>query len=177
MTIRVATSAWRRVRHYGDGGCSDGLLGLLVNTDVRSMEGVTLCFTPMKKWRRIRHRKLSQSSVMKMSIDGFLLCGFFFLFFLSVFFFYFWSHKINTMALGDKLDKESWLLFDPHAGNALLIQSAHKQLRWSSWYYPRKVFSHIVMFIFLFKSKILLFRATGVQCESSQMHCFHIVSE
>lgn len=36
--------------------------------------------------------------------------------------------------------RERWLLFDPRAGNVLLIQSGHKQLM-SSWNY-----SHIVFF-------------------------------
>lgn len=36
--------------------------------------------------------------------------------------------------------QERWLLFDPQARNALLIQSGHKQLWWGSWNYSRVVF-------------------------------------
>lgn len=37
MTVRVATSACRMVRLSAERACGDGLLGLLVNTDVRRM--------------------------------------------------------------------------------------------------------------------------------------------
>lgn len=41
--------------------------------------------------------------------------------------------------------RERWLLFDPQAGNALLIQSGHKQLWWGSWNYSRIVFFFFII--------------------------------
>ena len=52
---------------------------------------------------------------MKMSIDEIFFVFYFVL-----------SQYMNTMAIGDKLDENR--VFDPQAGNALLIQSGHKQL-------------------------------------------------
>lgn len=82
-----------------------------------------------------------------------------------------WSHKVNTMAIGDKLDKK--VLFDPQARNALLIQSTQTALMKFMELFAHIFFLHI--FIYLFKSKILLFRATGVQCKIAAL--FHNVSE
>lgn len=76
------------------------------------------------------------------------------------------------MAIGDKLDKK--VLFDPQARNALLIQSTQTALmKFMELFAHSFFFLHI--FIYLFKSKILLFRATGVQCKIAAL--FHNVSE
>lgn len=77
------------------------------------------------------------------------------------------------MAIGDKLDKK--VLSDPQAKNALLIQSTQTALMKFMELFAHSVFflPHIV--IYLFKSKILLFRATGVQCKIAAL--FHNVSE
>lgn len=53
-----------------------------------------------------------------------------------------WSHKVNTMAIGDKLNKK--VLFDPQARNALLIQSTQTALMKFM-----ELFAHSVFFLFV----------------------------
>lgn len=77
------------------------------------------------------------------------------------------------MAIGDKLDKK--ILFDSQASNALLIQSTQTALMKFMELFAHSVFFFLHIFIYLFKSKILLFRATGVQCKIAAL--FHNVSE
>lgn len=77
------------------------------------------------------------------------------------------------MAIGDKLDKK--VLFDPQARNALLIQSTQTALMKFMELFAHSFFFLLHIFIYLFKSKILLFRATGVQCKIAAL--FHNVSE
>lgn len=77
------------------------------------------------------------------------------------------------MAIGDKLDKK--VLFDPQARNALLIQSTQTALMKFMELFAHRFFFFLHIFIYLFKSKILLFRATGVQCKIAAL--FHNVSE
>lgn len=113
-----------------------------------------------------------------MNIFPLSVCARVFFSFPRFFSFYFvLSQYVNTMAIGDKLDEKGGFCLTHGSGNVLLIQSGHKQLWWGSWSYSRIVFFsffcsfcffflHIVMFIFLFKSKILFFRATGVQCKN-----------
>lgn len=120
MTIQVATSACRRVRLSEECGCSDGLLGLLVNTGVRTME-FSLPFVCMLK------STTGIGMIMEMCMHvSFCFVG---------------SHKVNTMAIGDKLDKK--VLFDPRAKNALLIQSTQTALMKFM-----ELFAHSVFFFF-----------------------------
>ena len=81
MTVRAATSACRMVRlSVTERGCSDGLLGLLVNTEVRSMGGFG------DSWfashfevlfnKELTSQAFYKSGIMKMSMD--FLCVLFF---------------------------------------------------------------------------------------------------
>lgn len=54
------------------------------------------------------------------------------------------SQYMNTMAIGDKLDEKGGVCSIHRPGNALLIQSGHKQLWWGSWNYS------LIVFFFLF---------------------------
>lgn len=160
MTVRVATSACRMVRLCDERECSDGLLGLLVNTEVRSTGGSeTLCLLPF--WSPVQQgfdiASLFSPALWKCPLMNFLCGFFFFVLFESVGEYY--GNRRQAW-------QERWPLFDPQARNALLIQSGHKQLWWGSWNYSRIVFFSYSNVHILFKSKILFFRATEVQCQN-----------
>lgn len=71
------------------------------------------------------------------------------------------------MAIGDKLDEKGGFCLIHRPGMLFSFWSQTAVMRFMELFtHSVFFFFHIVMFIFLFKSKILFFRATGVQCEN-----------
>lgn len=75
---------------------------------------------------------------------------------------------MNTMALGGKLDKKGG--FCLIRGPGMLFSFSLGTNSWDEVHgtIHTSCFFHIIMFIFLLKSKILSFRATGVQCNNKK---------
>lgn len=103
-------------------------------------------------------------------------------FFLSSFLFCFVVESVHEY-YGDRrqAQREGWRLFDPQAGecssHSIWAQTA--VMRFMELFTHSVFFSfhHIVMFIFLFKSKILFFRATRGPMRKILDALFRIVSE
>lgn len=139
-------------------GCSDGLLGLFVNTEVRTMElGDCLLashFKVLLKGQGIDITSLLSPASWKCPLMSFV-CPFFVP-----------SQYVNTMAIGDKLDEKG-----PQARNALLIRSGHKHLWWGSWNYSRIVFFSYSNVYISVQIKNTFLQGNRDPMQKSKMHC------